>query len=303
MVITSDKPTKTFGNDFNFVFPRLIPGENEFIINGTGELTFQYIAPVKLGDIAIDLNSIYEPIEDEEGNLKVTTLDWSRVSNTPNTLAGYDIRDAYTKEEIDNMVLNSQSDVEWSRIDNKPNTIDGYGITDAYTKEEVNAELAELDAKIATEIEWDKVLDKPTTIAGYGLTDAYTKNEVDAKVTSVYKYQGSVANSTQLPDDNLEVGHVYNLEDTGMNVAWNGTAWDNLGSGVDLTSYLTIEAANNTYAEKDNVYTKGEVDTMVQGFVSGEVYTKQETYSKDEVDALMIIDETTLTARLNEILV
>ena len=106
MVITSDKPSKTFGNTFNFVFPRLIAGDNEFTISGKGNITFKYITPVKLGDIAIDLNSITDQICDDSGNIQIDMLPWSRVSETPTTIRGYGIQDAYTKSEVDQKVAN-----------------------------------------------------------------------------------------------------------------------------------------------------------------------------------------------------
>lgn len=56
-------------------------------------------------------------------------------------------------------------------------------------------------------------------------------------LTSVYKYKGSVTKASDLPTDDLTVGDVYNIEETGMNVAWTGTAWDELGTSVDLSAY------------------------------------------------------------------
>lgn len=101
--------------------------------------------------------------------------------------------------------------------------------------------------------------DKATTLAGYGIDDAYTKSEVDAKVSSVYKYKGSKANKSALPSSGNVVGDVWNLEGTGMNVAWTGTAWDELGSNVDLTDYLTKDEAVTTYAAKTHTHTKSQI--------------------------------------------
>ena len=50
--------SRNFGNNFNFVFPRLMAGDNEFVINGNGKIVFEYITPVKLGNIAIDINAM-----------------------------------------------------------------------------------------------------------------------------------------------------------------------------------------------------------------------------------------------------
>ena len=56
--IVSDKPNKIFGDTFNFVWPRLGPGINQFVIDGSGEGTvqFKYRYPIKIGDCAIDTN-------------------------------------------------------------------------------------------------------------------------------------------------------------------------------------------------------------------------------------------------------
>lgn len=48
-------------------------------------------------------------------------------------------------------------------------------------------------------------------------------------ITGVYKYKGSVATTSALPTTGNTTGDVYNVEERGINYAWNGTAWDNLG--------------------------------------------------------------------------
>lgn len=57
--IISDVPNKVFGNDFNFVWPRMVPGVNEFVISGSGSgsVEFTYRYPIKIGDCAIDVNT------------------------------------------------------------------------------------------------------------------------------------------------------------------------------------------------------------------------------------------------------
>lgn len=145
-----------------------------------------------------------------------------------------------------------------------------------YTKEEVNTELGKKADKTTVETlttTVDGKANKATTISGYGITDAYTKTEVDAKVSSVYKYKGSVANEAALPTGGQVVGDVYNLENTGMNVAWTGEGWDNLGSVIDLTPYLTKEDAGKTYAAKA---------TTLEGYGITDAYTK--TAANTELD-------------------
>ena len=108
----------------------------------------------------------------------------------------------------------------------------------------------------ATQAELDKKADKATTLAGYGITDAYTKAEVDAKVSSVYRFKGSVANYEALPSEGNVEGDVYNVEDTGDNYAWvDGTeegtgSWDKLAGNIDLSAYSTSEQIAETYLAK-----------------------------------------------------
>ena len=137
-----------------------------------------------------------------------------------------------------------------------------------YTKEEVNTELGKKADKTTVEAlttTVDGKANKATTISGYGIADAYTKTEVDAKVSSVYKYKGSVADESALPTEGQVTGDVYNLENTGMNVAWTGEGWDKLGSVIDLTPYLTKEDAGKTYAAKA---------TTLEGYGIADAYTK-----------------------------
>lgn len=77
-----------------------------------------------------------------------------------------------------------------------------------------------------------------------------TKKYVDAAVSAVYKYKGSVSTETELPENSQTIGDVYNVEDTGMNVAWDGTKWDKLGSVVDLSGYATTASVNSQLAKK-----------------------------------------------------
>lgn len=129
MVIKSDKTSKSFGNTFNFVFPKLIAGENSFTINGKGNIKFEYITPVKLGDIAIDINAVTDEICDPDGNIQVDTLPWARISDTPSTLSGYGITNAYTKSEVDNKIANVT-------------------VKNVYTKDEVDALIASVQIDI-----------------------------------------------------------------------------------------------------------------------------------------------------------
>ena len=70
-----------------------------------------------------------------------------------------------------------------------------------------------------------------------------TESDVDSKIstaiTGVYTYKGSVASYANLPASGNETGDVWDVQDTGMNYAWTGSAWDALGTSVDLSAYWT----------------------------------------------------------------
>ena len=94
----------------------------------------------------------------------------------------------------------------------------------------------------------------PTTVAQ--LTDAaqYAKTSEEiciekygqyakkADMTNVYKYKGSKTAKAELPATGNTTGDVWNVEADGMNYAWNGTEWDNLGTILEVAAETEIDA-------------------------------------------------------------
>ena len=74
-----------------------------------------------------------------------------------------------------------------------------------------------------------------------------------SQLTSVMTYKGTVGTVGELPQSDQSIGDVYNVTDTNMNYAWDGSQWDQLGSSVDLSGYLTTENANTTFATKSEL--------------------------------------------------
>lgn len=76
------------------------------------------------------------------------------------------------------------------------------------------------------------------------LSSAYAKK---SEITNMYKYCGSVASTEKLPTTGQRTGDVYNIEaaskygGAGMNVAWNGTAWDPLGEIFTITAITNAQ--------------------------------------------------------------
>ena len=130
---------------------------------------------------------------------------------------------------------------------------------DTEIKELVNGKASTAHTHIKSEVGLGNVdnisdLDKPISTATQNALDLKADKEyVDNRLISIYKFKNSIVNAAALPTTGMEIGDVYNLEDTGANVAWAGgtLGWDNLGINIDLTGYLTIVNADSKYQAKD----------------------------------------------------
>lgn len=68
-----------------------------------------------------------------------------------------------------------------------------------------------------------------------------------------YTFKGSVATSDDLPTLGNEVGDIYDVQETGMNYAWTGTAWDALGQLVDVQALEDEIDEKVSYAETQSL--------------------------------------------------
>ena len=70
-----------------------------------------------------------------------------------------------------------------------------------------------------------------------------TESDVDDKIAaaqvSVLDYKGAVPTYADLPSSGQKKGDVWDVQDTGINYAWSGTAWDALGTSVDTSAFWT----------------------------------------------------------------
>lgn len=98
------------------------------------------------------------------------------------------------------------------------------------------------------------------------------KKEVDKKISTVYRYKGSVANYVALPTVNREVGDTYNLLDNGTNYAWTDSGWDKLSETIDLSGYAEKEdvPAKVSDLENDSGYMTG--TEVAAGYVDKDTY-------------------------------
>ena len=163
MMIYSDRGT-LLGNSFNFVWPRFKSGVNELTIAGDGTIAFEYYYPIKMGDCATNINVIRDPICDDYNNIQVDMLPWSRISDTPTTMAGYGI-----SSDVASKYYNK------SEIDNK---IENINVKNVYTKEEIDSMLENfVSDNVYTKTEIDEML------GDISVDNVYTKPEVDDKIS------------------------------------------------------------------------------------------------------------------------
>ena len=107
-------------------------------------------------------------------------------------------------------------------------------------------------------------------IIGYiDVPNSYTKGEVDSKLSSVYKYKGTVNTINDLPTTGLTVGDVYNIETSGTldyelsannnidvkagdNIAWTENGWDILAGIVDTSVFALKQTENGGFIGGNN---------------------------------------------------
>lgn len=94
-----------------------------------------------------------------------------------------------------------------------------------------------------------------TNDSGYQTADE-VKAAISSAVSSAYVYKGSVDSEDKLPTSDQAVGDVYNIVaassygPAGMNVAWNGTEWDALGSSISVEA-MTADDVTSAISEAE----------------------------------------------------
>ena len=68
--------------------------------------------------------------------------------------------------------------------------------------------------------------------------DVYTKSEINNMLTGAMNYKGTKATVSALPDSGNVTGDVWHVTADGGEYAWNGSAWEELGTAIDLSGYV-----------------------------------------------------------------
>jgi hypothetical protein len=128
----------------------------------------------------------------------------------------------------------------------KVDKVSGYGLV--AMREVVNGYELHITGETATSIQVVGITDYNTTmqqamtvLAGKADASELSNYALKSDISSMYKYKGSVATVSDLPSSDNTTGDVYNVESTGMNYAWNGSAWDALGETFSITAITNAE--------------------------------------------------------------
>jgi hypothetical protein len=100
---------------------------------------------------------------------QVSSLDWSKIINTPTTRDGYGITDVYTEAEADALFLTSaEADLLYAAL------VHTHAAADIVSGTFADARIAASNVtqhQAALSIGWSQLTSVPTTLAGYGVDD------------------------------------------------------------------------------------------------------------------------------------
>ena len=145
----------------------------------------------------------------------------------------------------------------WNALDTGANyawTTDGwdklsetYDLSAYALKDDVPEKMSDLenDSGFITEEQAETDYVKTNTFETY-------KQEVNSKISSVYRFKGSVENYNSLPVNDQEIGDVWNTSDTGANYAWTSEGWDKLSENFDLSEYALKEDVPEKMSDLEN---------------------------------------------------
>jgi hypothetical protein len=126
-----------------------------------------------------------------------------------------------------------------------PGVVDAWGTNDsiAFSLVTANAAISGLNGKV-DKVEGkglstnDYTTEEKNKLSAFGDASTYA---LKSDITSMYRYKGSGATVAAHPSSGNTTGDVYNVEASGMNYAWDGTAWDSLGEIFQITPITNAE--------------------------------------------------------------
>ncbi len=145
----------------------------------------------------------------------------------------------------------------------------------AYTNENKILLADKLGHAKVSSLKEENLINTINTVATHDTDITQLKTDMN-QVRGAYVYKGTVETEYDLPLTNNHVGDVYNTSSTGINYAWNGESWDELGSNdVNLVHRTGNENINNQKIFTEGPYgTANAVTTSELNLSNGCVFTK-----------------------------
>ena len=239
---------------------------------------------------------------------------------------------------IDNYILISSSDdvISYDSLSNKPK-VNGETLTGNKTSADlkISREISEVEYEALSneeknngtayyidaggsssnvnETNYNNLTNKPS-INGVTLQqgqtandlDIYTRSQIDAKMSGIFKYKGVVATINDLPSSTSKAGDCYYVTAETSTYAFNGSAWENIGSTVDLTNYQTstdnsletnsktvVGAINELNADKVDI--SSVVDSLTSTATNAPLSANQGKVLNDKVELRELLSNKTTT--------
>ena len=283
IMITSDKQGKTFGNTFNFCFPRLTSGINNLIITANGNITFEYSYPIKIGDLAIDTDELNGAIDCESGagtgTVATEYVLWENILNKPPTISESS-ENFYTKTEVDTAFatkaeLNSKAD--------KATTLAGYGITDG---ENIGNKVADRS----------NITDENANYPSIKYLNEYYYDfeEVGAALSGKLDNASGTVKTDNIANKAVTSDKIANGAITALKIATNAVSGSNIAQDQISTNHLQNGAVTTDKLAdevKESINSKADKATTLAGYGITDAYTKSESKSRFGLDISVTFDE------------
>lgn len=244
----TDIPCLVFTEDLTAALAKSIASTDNLTVALSNKGTMAYVAEVakRKVDKTDFLSALSRTGEAIDQNTSALAAETTARSDADTALSGrLDTVEAAVPTKVDKVTGSSLvADTEISKLSEYP----AYATVQAAIEEKRTA--AQVSAAIAE------------VIADY-YTGTQVDNKIASAVASVFKYMGALSDYSDLPASDaagLAVGHVYHVgtkdsKTVNAEYAWNGSAWEELGSIIDLSAY----------------YTAAQVDSAISAAIAQEV--------------------------------
>lgn len=214
-------------------------------LSDSGNYALASSVPTKTSDLTNDSNFV------TSSAIKINTIKKNGVALTPDG-----------NKAVNIVVPTSVSDLnDASSYENKIEVIKVNGSAKTITNKTVDINVPTQVSELSDASDYALAADVPTKTSDL-TNDSNFQNAtqvssaISAAIVGVYIYKGSVASYNLLPTTGNVKGDVWDVQDTGMDYAWTGTAWNALGTTVDLSNYWAkSQLVAITNAEIDALFT------------------------------------------------